>query len=346
MRFAKDIVESWSKFFDVERPYVKSSEKISEGFYEIPSTLIGLAQIQAYYTNPEFRKLSQIDIHNSSKNLVPRDSNKWLSEVDRLIDALKKFVPINDNDSDEKELILKQICTKSDLLKKAVLKEKEAIDAEEIIFWRFSTTGLVGKDGGDIAKYSKKTYKQDIAHKKHAEKYEDISFSDSLLAGYLNDGMGNSELGKGVGNLSACTLIYLDTHMQAITAKEAGFIYDVGYYAKEKIKLENLNADYHKYFKSLNDHQLYGIQMSHKDAHSLVEKGYLRVPDIAESYAACFGRGEKFHPKICPELFTFDYYKNLELKNVTLYTNCSLDDVPTTQVIDNIELGGNNHHGD
>ena len=102
MRFFKTEVSNFNQCYLVERPYTSYPDSVQENasdFYQIPSTLINLAQIVQYYQNAEFNKAgrlchtnngaAQVNVHNFSRSMVPQDSSKWDSEIDKLMKSIE-----------------------------------------------------------------------------------------------------------------------------------------------------------------------------------------------------------------------------------------------------------------
>ena len=156
--------------------------------------------------------------------------------------------------------------------------EMDAIKDEKILLWRFSK-----KDWQE----DKRTY--------NSEDSESISFGDSLLAGYIEDGMYYSNIASGLTNYSACLLSYYHIHTEAIAAKSRGYINDIA--------LDNLPPHYQEYIQTIPNHQVYTLNMSYSEVYSLSKQGYLKIPLTTESSAACFQNGEEFHPKLDPIIY-------------------------------------------
>ncbi len=322
MRFYKKDFDSYNKkqqLLAVERPYLGIQDaKLSsnpEDYIEIPSILIGLAQIAEYY-HPHsnfktFSKWDAVDIHKFSCDLVSHDKSQWAEEFDRLMSAIDG---INDH------LVKKQILPKSDLLKQVMYAEIQAIESGEFIFWRFDTQGA----------YTPSRFT-------HAPQGQSLSLSDNLLAGYILDGKDSCDPACGISNFSACTFSYYENYALLLHASKNNGRYFSDAFNQDK----TLSESYIVSNGPLENYQLYGVQLSYADIFKLYQDDKLVIPRDLESTGICFGSGESFHPRIKDHALVDLISRG---QKIDLYSNCNLHIIATmdaaTEVLEEVALLG------
>lgn len=319
MRFLKTDFDQYDRTIDileVEKPYLSAVDFAAsldkERYVEIPSTLVGLAQIAEYYKErSEFHALQSVSsglvsfdrsiqnkIHQLSKKLVSHLPEQWESEFERVIE---KIALIDDR------LIQEQILPKKAMLKNAMILEANAISEGAVLFWRFDQQG-------NHVKCNEVKQTDGFTHSNNVQ----ISISDNLLAGYIRDGKFNNDPMCGLFNYGACTFMYHDVHSKLLyAANNQGKYYIEG---KEK----NLSLKYIDAQGPLQNHQLYAIKLTYEETRALVANKTLIVSSFPESASVCFGAGEEFHPHI--KLKTMQSIVDAG-KKIDLYSNCVLHEI-------------------
>lgn len=202
---------------------------------------------------------------------VSTDPDKWPEFIDKML------VLIKDASTGYKNLhkeVIAQLCHNKDKLFEDTLKhEIDAHDQNKYLFWRSSKEG----------------HKTDIeSSSEHKSSLK--SFGDSLLAGYIKDGVLYSNISEGIGNYSACVLSYYTIHEQALEAKEKGEI--------DGISISKLPENYQNYINNLDKYETYTLKLTVEEIMQLEQEGKMIVPDCTISSAVCFQSGEEFHPRI------------------------------------------------
>jgi hypothetical protein len=266
--------------YKLERPYkdmdyfnnIKNNYPITF----LPSILVDLQQIYDLFSNigedvneAMFKtkySLKHYDaIREMSLKNIPSDPKKWDEYVD---DVLEKIDSINDN-SNLLKLVKTQILGNGELFKAAAYLELEAHNDDSVLFWRYTT---------------KRTSQVEIQQNK------DLSFGDSILAGYIRDGMCNSDINLGLENYSACVFSYYDIHRQGIEIVKTGELSGKA--------IEKLPSNYQSYLKNLNKHEMYCLKLSYEEVKKLNKSGDLHIPKNTITSSTCFESGEEFHPKL------------------------------------------------
>ena len=112
MRFLNKEVGDFRECYEAERPYVFNPNNNDKEAYQIPSTLINLAQIVQYYSNSTFKKAGKlcIDVHNLTRIMVSKESSTWDNEIDKLFRNIEKI---------DEPLIINQLLTKNSIFEKS-----------------------------------------------------------------------------------------------------------------------------------------------------------------------------------------------------------------------------------
>ena len=225
MRFIQNLNPGFLQCYSMERPYTDPEQKYhsyKEGIF-VPPTLAGLAQIVAYFTDPETcPKIpwtrapflhEENEIHLWARQLcedggIIGNPQKWDAYIDTQIKKLKGV----------SDLAFTQLNASADVLKHAAFIEDNANTNGLVPLWRFSQAGH-DKDIEYLHAPAVETH----TTKKH------LNFGDSILGGYVRDGMNYSDLVLGIGNYSACVLNYYDIHCQAVQASKVGYIKSIDY---------------------------------------------------------------------------------------------------------------------
>jgi len=115
-----------------------------------------------------------------------------------------------------------------------------------------------------------------------------LSFSDSVLSGYILDGYKSANIDCGLGDFSGCTFAYYLIHLQGIEL--------------DKNRPMGLPEHYENYLSNLGKHCLYAVVLNKENFAELLRNENIiipnSIPNVFESNQACFQSGEDFHPRL------------------------------------------------
>lgn len=281
----------FTKYYNVERPYVKCVENDNSQTFFLPTTLVDLEQIYQYSTNPEYHNygkfsydgsetpnpIAQSKIHmelnNICKKAIPTDPKNWDSYIDKTITKISLLQESTLVSGDFIDLMKIQLVPEAEFFKKAVALEYQAHLDSSMLIWRFSNKGL----------------KTDLSS-------IELSFGDSPLAGYIKDGMHYSDIAEGIDNYSACVFSRYILHKQGIEVIKTGkLISELGEFV-----IDELPPHYKTYLSNLNGHEIYTVKLSYEKANKLLKNEALIIPKSTISSEVCFQSGENFHPRLKP----------------------------------------------